>query len=242
MSLEQVSAATNLRRTVLAAMEDDDFRQCGGDFYVKAHVREIARVLGVAPEPSSRCTPSSSRRPRAWTARASSRPRERIERGARRGPNWSAAMAVALVLVLGLRRVPRRDAPGPPHGRHRRLSGNPSRSAKPRRRTPGRSPQRRPARRPSDAVAQVPRAGVDVRLYRRWPELGQRHQRRGEAAVPRPRPARQDPDLHGQDPRPHDDRQRRAVTLVVNGRSLGAPGKAGTVARVDFGPRDPAAG
>jgi hypothetical protein len=33
-----------------------------------------------------------------------------------------------------------------------------------------------------------------------------------------------------------------AVTLVVNGRSLGAPGKAGTVARVDFGPRDPAAG
>jgi hypothetical protein len=33
-----------------------------------------------------------------------------------------------------------------------------------------------------------------------------------------------------------------AVTLVVNGRSLGAPGKAGTVARVDFGPGDPAAG
>jgi hypothetical protein len=33
-----------------------------------------------------------------------------------------------------------------------------------------------------------------------------------------------------------------AVILVVNGKSVGAPGRAGSVARVEFGPDDPAAG
>jgi hypothetical protein len=33
-----------------------------------------------------------------------------------------------------------------------------------------------------------------------------------------------------------------AVTLTVNGTEVGAPGRAGQVARVQFGPQDPAAG
>jgi hypothetical protein len=33
-----------------------------------------------------------------------------------------------------------------------------------------------------------------------------------------------------------------AVALVVNGKAVGVPGRLGTVARVEFGPGDPAAG
>jgi cytoskeletal protein RodZ len=164
MSLEQVSAATNLRRTVLAAMEDDDFRHCGGDFYVKAHVREIARVLGVAPEPFLTLYAEQQPTVAGLDSSGVEPPRERIERGARRGPNWSAAMAVALVLVLGFGVYRVATRPSPATVDIAASPATPSRSAQatttaPR---PKPTPPARPT--PSDAVAQVPRAGVDVRL------------------------------------------------------------------------------
>lgn len=50
-TLEEVSGRTRIRRTVLAAMERDDFAPCGGDFYARGHIRAVCRELGIDPAP-----------------------------------------------------------------------------------------------------------------------------------------------------------------------------------------------
>lgn len=47
LSVDDVSRATNVRVTLVAAMEDGDFSGCGGDVYARGHLRSIARVVGV---------------------------------------------------------------------------------------------------------------------------------------------------------------------------------------------------
>jgi cytoskeleton protein RodZ len=51
LSIDDVSAATRIRPGLLTAMEDNDFSRCGGNFYARGHIRSIARVLKVDPEP-----------------------------------------------------------------------------------------------------------------------------------------------------------------------------------------------
>ncbi len=237
MSLEEVVAATRIRRTIVAAIEDDDFHLCGGDFYAKAHIRGIARAVGADPAPLleefGTGHPIDPRPLEAF----------RGERGASRGPNWSAAMAAVLALVLsfGLYRVistSERPARSPvvaavptakvavhPPARARVVTKAPARRA-----VPG-------------AIAQVPRTGVNVRLTASggpsWVNVT-------NAAG---KPLFQGNVALGASRTFTDPVKVRlvvgnagAVTLVVNGKSLGTPGKAGTVARVEFGPGDPAAG
>lgn len=50
LSLDDLAATTRLRASILAAMEDDDFSLCGGDVYVKGHLRTIAPLVGLDPE------------------------------------------------------------------------------------------------------------------------------------------------------------------------------------------------
>ena len=51
LSLDQVADQTRIRRTLVEAIEHDDFHACGGDFYVRGHIRSIAHVLAIDPEP-----------------------------------------------------------------------------------------------------------------------------------------------------------------------------------------------
>ena len=46
-----VSSDTCIRETVIRAIERDDFTLCGGNFYARGHIRSIARVVGIDPEP-----------------------------------------------------------------------------------------------------------------------------------------------------------------------------------------------
>ncbi|WP_461002116.1 helix-turn-helix domain-containing protein, partial [Streptomonospora sediminis] len=48
-TLADLSARTCIRRPVLSAIEADDFRACGGDFYARGHIRTICRELGIDP-------------------------------------------------------------------------------------------------------------------------------------------------------------------------------------------------
>jgi len=47
LSIEDLSAATNIRSSLLREMESDSFHNCGGETYARGHIRNIATKLGV---------------------------------------------------------------------------------------------------------------------------------------------------------------------------------------------------
>lgn len=51
LTLSEVSDRTRMRQTMLTSIERDDFAICGGDVYARGHIRSIARVVGIDPEP-----------------------------------------------------------------------------------------------------------------------------------------------------------------------------------------------
>ena len=47
LSLVEVAAKTKLRASVVAAIESNDFSQCGGDVYARGHIRVLASVYRI---------------------------------------------------------------------------------------------------------------------------------------------------------------------------------------------------
>jgi cytoskeleton protein RodZ len=99
LSLADVTAATRVREPVLEAMERDDFSGCGGDFYARAHIRSVAKAVGADPGPLIAEYDERRGRPAAPAAHEIFEPDVMPARGG--GPNWSVAMTLALVLVVG---------------------------------------------------------------------------------------------------------------------------------------------
>jgi cytoskeleton protein RodZ len=239
LSVEQVAETTRIRRTLVQAIEHDDFSPCGGDFYARGHIRTIAATVGADPKPLLDAFDAAHERdggPRATEVFES----ETGARAERRGPNWSAAMGAALVLVLvyGVAQaVSGNDNHEPTAG----LGGTGAASSTAGSNSPSANPSPSGPRE-SSAVAQAPRDRVTVVLRARdvsWlqvttasgKELFQGNLRRGQVKT-------------------FADRQRvnlvvgnaGAVTLTVNGVNVGTPGRPGQVARVHFTPHDPEAG
>ena len=50
LSIDDLSAATNIRGTLLREMESNNFSQCGGETYARGHLRNIAIKLGIDPQ------------------------------------------------------------------------------------------------------------------------------------------------------------------------------------------------
>lgn len=50
LSIDDLSAATNIRGPLLREMEGNNFSQCGGDTYARGHIRNIATKLNVDPQ------------------------------------------------------------------------------------------------------------------------------------------------------------------------------------------------
>ena len=100
LSLEDVAAATRIRRTLIMNIENDDYSACGGDFYARGHLRNIAVAVGLDPAPL--LAEFDAARPEAAPARATEvfESETTTWKERRGGPNWSAAMAAALVLVI----------------------------------------------------------------------------------------------------------------------------------------------
>src|SRR5262249_19312017 len=40
-----------IRGTIIKKIEEDDYSECGGDFYARGHIRAIAKLVGADPEP-----------------------------------------------------------------------------------------------------------------------------------------------------------------------------------------------
>lgn len=236
MSVEQVATATRIRQTLVRAIEHDDYRLCGGDFYARGHIRNIAQTVGIDPAPllaEFDQTRGAAVKPRATEIFES----ETTVHRERRGPNWSAAMAAVLVLVVvyGVAQAVTGGSGNNRQGTVADPSGGGTATA---------TAEQSPSPSPTDpsAVAQAPRDRVNVEVRatdRSWlqastasgKELFQGLMQAGETKT-------------------FTDKARvklvvgnaGAVTLTVNGTDVGTPGRPGQVARVQFGPQDPAAG
>jgi cytoskeletal protein RodZ len=236
LSLEDVAAATRIRRTLVMNIENDDYSACGGDFYARGHLRNIAVAVGLDPAPL--LAEFDAARPEAGPARATEvfEAETSTWKERRGGPNWSAAMAAALVLVIAYGLVHAFSGSG--GGGHdvadpSRTTSAPPRTSSPESPTPSGD---------DSAVAQAPRGKVTVAVRatdRSWvqvtttsgQELFQGLLQRGQQKT-------------------FTDKTRLklvignagGVELTVNGSVIGAPGRRGQVARVQFTPEDPAAG
>jgi cytoskeletal protein RodZ len=237
MSVEQVAESTRIRQTLVRAIEHDDYRLCGGDFYTRGHIRSLARTVGLDPSPliaefdeSSGVTPG----PRATAVYESEAASHRERRS---GPNWSAAMAAVLVLVVvyGVAQA----VTGGSGANHRGTASDPSPAVSntaPVRPSPSPSPTN------PTAVAQAARGRVTVLVRangRSWLQVTTASGKELFQGV-----------LQAGQVKTFTDKQRvklvvgnaGAIGLTVNGTDVGAPGRSGQVVRVQFGPQDPAAG
>jgi len=102
MTVTQVSQRTCIRETIIRGIERGDFSGCGGDFYARGHIRSIAKAVGVDPEPLIEEYDETMGAPRAISAADVFQPVTPVRMKERRRPNWTAAMAVALVAAGGV--------------------------------------------------------------------------------------------------------------------------------------------
>jgi cytoskeletal protein RodZ len=100
LTVTQVSQRTCIRETIIRGVERGDYSACGGDFYARGHIRSIARAVGADPEPLVREYDQTQGRPEEITAADIFEPATPIRIRERRRPNWSAAMVVALALLV----------------------------------------------------------------------------------------------------------------------------------------------
>jgi len=102
MTVTQVSQRTCIRETIIRGIERGDFSGCGGDFYARGHIRSIANAVGVNPEPLIQEYDATMGAPQAISAADVFQPVTPVKLKERRKPNWTAAMAIALVAIAGI--------------------------------------------------------------------------------------------------------------------------------------------
>jgi cytoskeletal protein RodZ len=229
LTVTQVADRTRIRETVINAIERDDYTLCGGNFYARGHIRSIARVAGIDPEPLiTEYDDAHGGSPQAIPARQAFEPETPVRFRERRAPNWSAAMLVAIVLIAiyGVVRV----AAG--HESHRSVE----RAAAPATSRPSAAPSH------SGAVAQAPRKDVTVRVKAKqasWLNVRDAKGKELFSGIIR----------QGQSEEWTSRKRIRllignggGLRLTVNGKDVGSPGTAGQVVRLSYGPRDPIRG
>jgi cytoskeleton protein RodZ len=229
LSVEQVSERTRIRAGVIKEIEQDDFTHCGGDVYARGHLRSIATVVGIDAEPlisefdraHGTAIPSAATVFEAETITAP-----------RRGPNWSAVMALVLVVAIGLVAIQifrGRDEPA--------RQSTTVESPLPTLSTSSSSSQ------PSQTQTQVAQAPQDVTVKLQalangvsWVQVSDHNDSvlfSGNISDGQVKTFNDPKRLHvviG---------NAAGVAVTVNGTNLGSPGASGEVARLTFTPNDP---
>lgn len=241
LSLETVADRTRIRRTLVAAIEKDDFSHCMGDVYARGHIRNIAHVVGADAD----ALVEQYARENVPTS-VSLMPGDDVDfsgglEGRRRSLNWSALLVASLVAVVayGGYTLWSSDGSEVQKGPPPALAGaavQPGPSTSP---TPG--PKPTPKVTAPGAVAQAPRTSVSVSLAAATGASWVRATNSAGATLFEGIVAK------GKTQQFTDRRQvtlvvgnAGAVNLTVNGKQVGPPGPKGQVARVQFGPTDPA--
>jgi hypothetical protein len=112
LTVAEVSQRTRIRETIIRGIEGDDYLACGGDFYARGNIRSIANVVGADPEPLISEYDAVHRAPGALSAVSLDELVTTAQTSARRRPNWTALLGLALVVALGLAAYT--FIPGPP--------------------------------------------------------------------------------------------------------------------------------
>jgi cytoskeletal protein RodZ len=105
LSVDDVSADTRIRASLIASIEADNFAPCGGTVYARGHIRSIARVIGIDPEPVVHefdLVHHIEPPPVATTVAAQATDPVLAARSGRRTPNWNVAMGLALVVICAV--------------------------------------------------------------------------------------------------------------------------------------------
>ena len=102
LTVTQVSERTRIRETIIRGIEQNDFSACGGDFYARGHIRSIASVVGLDPEPLiQEYDQAHGGAPQPTRAADVFEPAAPLRIKERRSLNWSVAMILALLVVVG---------------------------------------------------------------------------------------------------------------------------------------------
>jgi len=101
LTVTQVSERTRIRETIIRGIEQNDFSACGGDFYARGHIRSIAAVVGADPGPLIQEYDELHGAPQAIRAADVFEPATPLRIRERRSLNWSVAMIIALLIVIG---------------------------------------------------------------------------------------------------------------------------------------------
>ncbi|HVQ87440.1 MAG TPA: RodZ domain-containing protein [Actinomycetes bacterium] len=232
LSIAQVSERTRIRGAVVSAIEQDSFELCGGDVYARGHIRSIAAVIGLDPEPLVAEYDAAH----AVTAPTATEvfDAETSTTKERRGANWSAVMATALVIAVGLVafQVFRSDSDG---SRGTTTVANPEPTVT--------APETTASPDPEETKTQVAQAPDEVVLkVSAFPNAVSWLQVTNSSGAV----LFSDNLSQGQSKTFRDDKALKVVvgnaagvSLVVNGTNVGSPGAAGQVAHLTFTPNDP---
>ncbi|WP_433453007.1 helix-turn-helix domain-containing protein [Streptomyces sp. CA-142005] len=165
LTVGDVSTATRVRIAIIHAIEADDFGPCGGDVYARGHLRTLAKAVHLDPAHLiAQYDAEHGGRP-APTPAAPLFEAERI-RPERRGPNWTAAMVAAIVVVIGFVGFTAVKGGDSGNDAKSQVAGGgtpaPSKSASPR---PKKDKPATPTPEPSDsAIAAAPQDKVTVQV------------------------------------------------------------------------------
>jgi cytoskeletal protein RodZ len=102
LTVTQVSQRTCIRETIVRGIERGDYSACGGDFYARGHIRNIARAVGLDPEDLIREYDATQAPPQAITAADVFQPFTPVRLKERRRPKWSVALAIGVIAVAGV--------------------------------------------------------------------------------------------------------------------------------------------
>jgi cytoskeleton protein RodZ len=239
LTTQDVADRTRVRRTVIERIEADDFSLCGGDVYARGHIRTIATVVGTDPVPlvaefDRMYAPQGPSASEVFEAETGFQPE-------RRGPNWSAAMGAALLVIAMIAVFGVAHSTGgstPTANRSPGASTVVPRTSSPAAATTPPAGTQSPS---PTIIAQVPPSaqGVTVRLQvitgKSWVSATGSGKKLFEGVL-----------SSGSVKLLTDSKlvkivvgNAASVRLIVNGVDIGSPGAVGQVVRLSFGPGDP---
>jgi cytoskeletal protein RodZ len=101
LTVAEVSQRTRIREGIIRGIEDDDYSACRGDFYARANIRDIAKVVGADPEPLIREYDEAHRAPGARPEAGLDELFTPVQASRRRRLSWTPMLGLALVIMLG---------------------------------------------------------------------------------------------------------------------------------------------
>jgi cytoskeletal protein RodZ len=101
LTVHDVSQSTRVTEPIIRGIEQDDYAECGGDFYARGHIRAIARAVGEDPGPLIEEFDSTWRSAKETTAAEAFQPAMPLRTRERRRVRWTAVLAVLVLAVLG---------------------------------------------------------------------------------------------------------------------------------------------